>query len=586
MWFAFNANATTNASIENSDIDQLLHDADETKTSGAEQFKLKLRHLESLNTSANTRQKQYLSYLKVYEHALDGDFITAKKQYIQLFEQATDPYIKIRIKATLANIQAISREYASALVDLDYAINNVNSLDDEKLKNKINLISSLVYFSLEIYDMSLQYAEAVVRSKPESMMLCKSMVYAIRSHIRLNNTVEHDSVNEAIELCDVNNEDLYAIILELDWLNLQLNQALLTQDKTSINDILRQTKEINQDVDQFGYNNLIGLKDMVLAKAYYYAGQVELALNAAQRSIDGSAQSGNTSQVVEALKILVDHAVVNSQFKTAYELSTRINKVENEIYNQTKAKQMAYMSAKHNNLAKQIEIQQLKQNNQLLTLENKLSSETTKKQQLMMLLILSVLVFLVFWTLKIKRRHDYFKEVAEIDHLTQVFTRKAFEDRMRNLIRSCAAEHQPLNLAIMDLDHFKKVNDQHGHLVGDWVLKNVILTCEEVADHDIMIARLGGEEFAVVSPGLSHSDMMQLMEKMRIAVADMDCHKSGVELNITASFGISTSDLSGMNTSLLLTHADLALFEAKKSGRNQVLSYASILAKQPVTKIS
>jgi len=94
-----------------------------------------------------------------------------------------------------------------------------------------------------------------------------------------------------------------------------------------------------------------------------------------------------------------------------------------------------------------------------------------------------------------------------------------------------------------------------------------------VADQDILVARLGGEEFCIVSPAITQVEMMQLMEKMRHAIEKMDCSGSGSDFNITASFGVSSSLQSGYQVSMLLTHADLALFQAKKNGRNKVEAY-------------
>jgi len=187
-----------------------------------------------------------------------------------------------------------------------------------------------------------------------------------------------------------------------------------------------------------------------------------------------------------------------------------------------------------------------------------------------------LLMLLIVWTFKIKRRHDYFKHVSEIDHLTQVFTRKAFEEKTAEMLKACESKQKPLNVAIMDLDLFKNVNDQYGHLVGDWVLRQVILCCEEVIDQDILLARLGGEEFGLVSPGISELEMVALLEKMRAAIAQMDCSGSGAEFNITASFGLSSALSSGYHLPVLLTHADLALFEAKNRGRNQIVVYSQL----------
>jgi diguanylate cyclase (GGDEF)-like protein len=133
----------------------------------------------------------------------------------------------------------------------------------------------------------------------------------------------------------------------------------------------------------------------------------------------------------------------------------------------------------------------------------------------------------------------------------------------------------------MDLDHFKTVNDQYGHLVGDWVLKQVILTCEEVANQDILMARLGGEEFCIVSPQITQLEMTQLVERMRLAIEQMDCSGSGSEFSITASFGVSSSLRSGYEVSMLLTHADVALFEAKNKGRNRVVVFDEIKQQSP-----
>ena len=106
----------------------------------------------------------------------------------------------------------------------------------------------------------------------------------------------------------------------------------------------------------------------------------------------------------------------------------------------------------------------------------------------------------------------------------------------------------------------------------------MILTCEEVADEDVLMARMGGEEFSIVSPGISQLRMVKMIEKMRHAIEQIDCSTSGHDFTITASFGVSNSLHSGYQVSMLLTHADLALFNAKNNGRNMVIAFDDISA--------
>lgn len=566
--------------ISTSELDLLIEQTDQLKTTDSAQFKQNISVLKNHFAAASSNQQEFIGYLYAYENVLEGDFEKAQQDLKGMFLTASDLTVKVRIKATLASIQAISREYIKSLRNLDYAINNSEVINDKQLSNKINLISAIIYSLLDINDMSLKYSQLVINESPEVIMMCKGSVYHLLSLIRLNVTVDKANMYETFDLCMSKKQIIYANLLKLEWAHKELEMAYLDNDQKSISALLEVVQSTESEVEQIGYNNLVGLKDMILAKALYYDGQKEEAIKSAVKSIEGSTRSGNTSQVVDSLKILQQEAVSNEDYEQAFQLSNQINQVENEIFTESKSKQMAYMTVKHNNLAKQVEIQQLKQNNILLSLENQLSIESTQKQQLKMLLIVSLLVILGIWSFKIKRKHDYFKQVSEIDHLTKVFTRKAFEERLAQLMIICQKQSKPINLAILDLDHFKEVNDNYGHLVGDWVLRQVVIECEEDSDQDVLFARLGGEEFAIVTPYISLQKTVSMLEKMRLSIANLDCSSTGHQFNVTASFGVTSSLLSGLNQKRLLTHADVALFEAKNKGRNQVVVFDEVMANQ------
>ncbi|MCX7553807.1 GGDEF domain-containing protein [Marinicella sp. S1101] len=558
------------------EIQNTLLAADDLKISDPEAFQEHLDKLKILSPQATPAQKEFIEYFELYQWIVAGDYNTAQNEYERFFEELSDTEVKIRTKATLANMSAISREYNQALIHLDYIISQVEDHPDKVIRSKINFVTANVYYLLDIYEMSQKYAQLVIHDELNDIYLCKASAIYLAAAFKDQQAVEQERLHQTIELCKNSNQTGYAMLLTLNWIQSEFEQSIERNDTANINVLKKLLQDQERLINATESKNLIGLKEMLLARIHFALGDDTLAQGHALLAIEGSNKTGNTLQVVESLHVLNQLALKSNDFKLAYEYMSQKSQVENEIYTDSKAKQMAYMSIKHNNLAKQLEIEQLNQSNQVLSLENQLTAETAKKQQLMLLLIFSLLMLLIVWTFKIKKRHDYFKHVSEIDHLTQVFTRKAFEEKTAEMLKACESKQKPLNVAIMDLDLFKNVNDQYGHLVGDWVLRQVILCCEEVIDQDILLARLGGEEFGLVSPGISELEMVALLEKMRAAIAQMDCSGSGAEFNITASFGLSSALSSGYHLPVLLTHADLALFEAKNRGRNQIVVYSQL----------
>jgi len=123
---------------------------------------------------------------------------------------------------------------------------------------------------------------------------------------------------------------------------------------------------------------------------------------------------------------------------------------------------------------------------------------------------------------------------------------------------------------MMDLDHFKNINDNYGHSVGDKVLKNVAITLENTVREIDISARIGGEEFAFILPETDADKASQLAERLRSNIQDMHIEHDGKTLHITASFGISAGNSAEQTLENMLTRADDALYIAKKKGRNQV----------------
>lgn len=155
-------------------------------------------------------------------------------------------------------------------------------------------------------------------------------------------------------------------------------------------------------------------------------------------------------------------------------------------------------------------------------------------------------------------------ELAITDELTQLPNRRALRDRL-DLLSAEAARGRRFSVAIVDIDHFKKVNDTYGHGVGDQVLVTVAKVLKDSIRRSDLVARMGGEEFCVVQTDIDVDLMTMLTERLRVAIEGIT-----EPLAITASFGVCHSSLTDEPTALL-HHADEALYEAKRAGRNRVV---------------
>jgi two-component system cell cycle response regulator len=164
---------------------------------------------------------------------------------------------------------------------------------------------------------------------------------------------------------------------------------------------------------------------------------------------------------------------------------------------------------------------------------------------------------------------DLNAEVARLaasDGLTGLANRRELTRVLTREVARAARTREPLSLAVLDLDHFKEVNDTYGHLAGDEVLRLVATAMESQVREVDLVARYGGEEFAVVLPGCSAGDALTVIERVRAAVA-----AAGINWKVTASAGIATAPGDGDDEEALMNAADKALYRAKEAGRDRAV---------------
>lgn len=175
--------------------------------------------------------------------------------------------------------------------------------------------------------------------------------------------------------------------------------------------------------------------------------------------------------------------------------------------------------------------------------------------------------------------HAYYETLYQLavrDGLTEIFNKRKFDEELgREFLRS-SRYGRPLSLILFDLDHFKVVNDTHGHLCGDHVLQEVTKVVSRHLRPEQTFARVGGEEFVILSPETETEGATRLAEKLRREIARFRLEFAGIRLSVTCSFGVAEKDAEMSSGAELLEAADRALYSAKTAGRDRVRWVAAV----------
>lgn len=171
---------------------------------------------------------------------------------------------------------------------------------------------------------------------------------------------------------------------------------------------------------------------------------------------------------------------------------------------------------------------------------------------------------------RLRSNYEISLSMALTDSLTGLYNRRYFEVHLQKLLQKNQASKKSMAVLMLDIDHFKSINDTHGHGVGDEILKVFAQRMLDSLRSFDLVARLGGEEFVVILPDVSTEMAYFISERLRRMIADepVDCSAEGGKLSVTTSIGGAIIEDGGLSIEEILKRADDALYEAKQGGRN------------------
>lgn len=551
-----------------SDANRKLIIADKLRSSEPATFNQLLNELDSQRDSLLPKQRAHLNYLKLYQLAFNGQFEQALVVAADIIGSDANDLLKFRTNLTMVNIYAISQRWSEGLAYLSDALTILPSLHNEEMQQFGLLVSAMFYNQLGQFELGLDYAQRLKARTSEGRNFCLSQHLILEAKFKLEQaTLANNEVQLALASCRKAGEGLS--VATIHWF--EAAQLIDNGDVTTARDyLLRNLAE----AEQANYRNLNSKYYSLLAKAYFLGKNYSQAESFASKAIAQMVKPATTQSLMLSYQLLYQIAKLNNHHQSAFEYLELYSKANVSYLDEVNTKDLAYRLAQHTIGAQKNQAKLFRQQNQILSSENLLAASNAQKRLLYISLLVMIVTLLVFWIYKSRAVNQRLSRMAQYDHLTGTLARGYFFEVANSAIQYCRTSEQELSCIVFDLDCFKAINDNHGHDCGDWALQQVVEQCRPFIRNKDVFGRIGGEEFCIVLPGCQLDSAVNMAERCRQAICDLDTTPSGATFNLSASFGVTSVALSGLHLEKLVADADSAMYQSKHSSRNRVTKFS------------
>lgn len=551
---------------QSSDIEALLTEADEVRSADPVAFDNLLSQLKLATAVMSPAQIDHLNFLKAYKDAYSGQYTLAEPVLQALITDGKTAVLRFRAAFTLANIQIIQRQFIPAFSNLTLALTHLPDIDDEKWRIQALISIAFTYMEAGIHQETQEYLDQVKKYQLTGRDNCLVQSFSLQNKQHLGLIIDADEINAAEKACVAANEATMLAIVKLQHVK------LLIKNK-DLNGALAALLKLENEIELTRFPRTAAEYYQLLAAVY--ADLSEFAH--AEAALGKMYQTGNkvdySLPIVAGLKLQASIAAQQLDFAKAYQLHQQYSDAEQAMRDDNANRLLAYHLAKGVLLKKNQQLKLMKEEFRVIELENQLKKQQAQRDSLYIGLLSFASILLVYISYRLVRRHRFYKLAAENDGLTGISNRHFFDLQLQKQVKRCKQQQKSLGVIVFDLDFFKLINDNYGHDVGDKALQATVRICNHFIRSGDIFGRIGGEEFAIALPDCQPDKVLMLAEICRDAIEQLDCSEFQSGLKLTASFGVSYSQISGYQTAELMRHADQALYLAKYNGRNRVESY-------------
>ncbi len=544
--------------------DTLLREADAARSGDADHYLALLAELDQRQDQATPVQRQHLRYLHAYQSARAGNFEATIQDMRELSANGLDADIRFRAGVFLANNYTAIRQFSDGLRVLESSLAMLPEITDPLLRHQGQLTAAILYNQVGQHELALNHVRQVLTSSPNPRNLCLARSMQLEAQFHLDRAGERPAFNEVIGTCVDAGEPLLA---GFPRVYLARNMA----DNGDVVGAITYLENVLPEIEATRYPRLVSEIHALLAGFRMMQGNATLAEQHALEAIrQGRGVASYTEHVAAAHRTLYEVAFRRGDTAEALSHHRNYAEADRAYLDNVKARELAFQLVRHETMQKTQTIELLNQRNEVLQLEQRVAQQTTTNQRLLLTILVLLLASIAYWAYKVKRLQVSFRKLAETDTLTGISNRHHFHRHAAHLLTQAQRQNQPIAMVMVDLDHFKRVNDRFGHATGDWLLKRVAQACASICRSGDLVGRLGGEEFALLLVACPTKAASELAERCRQRISEIDTADTGHDFTVTASFGIADSGSHGHDLQTLLREADAAMYAAKAAGRDQV----------------
>ncbi|HEX7731985.1 MAG TPA: diguanylate cyclase [Rhodanobacter sp.] len=510
----------------------------------------------------------HLRYLDAWETMYEGNYSQSATQLREVIDHSGVAVLATKASALLLSNLGINRHYKEAFELANRLTKELPEVRDPAARFTLLYFLSMTMTSAGQTDLAIQYARMMENALPAGETLCKPFtlqVDALDKSLRLNSS--STELQRAIAACVAAQQPVFANSLRL----IQVGVYLREEQPGKALELLNR---IAHDIHRSGYQPHVLWWQMNEANAYAKLGNDNEARKAALAVLAMSRPGDKNWALSETYKILYQIEKKRGHAAAALGYYEQFTALDKAYLDDVNARAMAYETVQQHVLAQKLETEKLSQQNALLRMRQTLDAKKAEANRLYLALLLMALVFAVLWMLRLKRSQLRFKKLSHLDGLTAIFNRQHFMGEVERTLHLLERRPGAACLVFIDLDHFKRINDTHGHAMGDEVLRQVVAAGKRHLRPVDLFGRLGGEEFGILLVGCSREQGMVTADRIRLAVEATAVKCEDTVIAISTSMGLACTDACGHDLQRLCREADAALYRAKRSGRNRVVADA------------